>query len=428
VNNNIVRLFLTLVFCSSVTRILCATDVGMLHGTVNIILANKNGLVAVTDSRLSHFKLNNRPEAVGVAQKLFQLDAETICTVAGDYAVYGPPIEDNEILGIGIVSRAIADLTKKQEWKSIHSVADKSRFLTSQIAMYFQTYLTLNQFIGIRKKFGLQVTVAGYDSSGISVIQSNLIGNESSSFILPEPLEHHEPGQPCGPVTGETTAVIKDSFKSFLAGIPDFYNCILEFPEDKIGGISDADKQSISVYRVAKTSGSLDNLTLNDLRKLAVAMAHYSEFQDTPQIGGEVQIATMANHSVSMTPSVTEMKLDIPLPAIKQAFVFVANETLLGGPLEIPLPNQFNVYSGNVVRGTKQRLTANMLMVSNLFDNVTFIYGGEKPIIFDPSVNAFDNCSIELEVGTDWNDPFVRAFMKKITAPPPAASPPVASK
>jgi hypothetical protein len=219
-----VRLFLTLLFCSSVTCILCATEVGIFHGKVNIILANKNGLVAVTDSRLSRFKPDNRPEAVGVAQKLFQLDSDTICTVAGDYAVYGPLIEDNEILGSGIVSRAISDLTNKKEWKSIHSVAEKSRFLTSQMAMYFQTYLTLNQFVGVRRQFGLQVTVAGYDASGLSVIQSNLIRDEFSDFILPQPLIHNEPRQPCGRVIGETSASIKDSFQSFLAGIPDFDN------------------------------------------------------------------------------------------------------------------------------------------------------------------------------------------------------------
>ncbi len=50
------------------------------HGTINVILANKNGAVVVTDSRIS-----NSRAPVGFAQKLFILDPETACAIAGFY-------------------------------------------------------------------------------------------------------------------------------------------------------------------------------------------------------------------------------------------------------------------------------------------------------------------------------------------------------
>jgi hypothetical protein len=60
-------------------------DIPVAHGTVNVLIGNKNGLVAVTDSRLSS---NNVP--VGFGQKLFQIDDHTILTIAGWYSVSGP--------------------------------------------------------------------------------------------------------------------------------------------------------------------------------------------------------------------------------------------------------------------------------------------------------------------------------------------------
>ena len=59
-----------------------------LGGTVNIFLANGNGLVAVTDSLLSH---DNVP--VRFAQKLFKVDDHTICAIAGWYSSGGPTID-----------------------------------------------------------------------------------------------------------------------------------------------------------------------------------------------------------------------------------------------------------------------------------------------------------------------------------------------
>lgn len=55
------------------------------HGTVNILLANGNGAVLVTDSRLS-----NQGIPQGEAPKLFQLDDHTLCSVANFYSFPGP--------------------------------------------------------------------------------------------------------------------------------------------------------------------------------------------------------------------------------------------------------------------------------------------------------------------------------------------------
>jgi hypothetical protein len=55
------------------------------HGTVNIILANPQGMIIMTDSMLSS---DGKPEFYG--EKLFRFDESTYLTLAGQYVEPGP--------------------------------------------------------------------------------------------------------------------------------------------------------------------------------------------------------------------------------------------------------------------------------------------------------------------------------------------------
>jgi hypothetical protein len=112
-----------------------------LHGTVNIILANKNGLIAVTDSRLS----SPQGLAMGSAQKLFKLDSKTICTIAGQYSLGGPSQEPNEVLGMALVSRIIAQLVNDREWSTLTTVTAKSQAIASGLSSSFQSPIVMNR-------------------------------------------------------------------------------------------------------------------------------------------------------------------------------------------------------------------------------------------------------------------------------------------
>jgi Proteasome subunit len=57
------------------------------HGTINLLLANKNGTVLITDSRISN---GNYQRISDHAQKLFQLDDKTVCSIANFYSDPGP--------------------------------------------------------------------------------------------------------------------------------------------------------------------------------------------------------------------------------------------------------------------------------------------------------------------------------------------------
>ena len=48
------------------------------HGTINILLANRNGMVLITDSRGTYGNAHNDRSA-----KLFEIDNSTVCSIAG---------------------------------------------------------------------------------------------------------------------------------------------------------------------------------------------------------------------------------------------------------------------------------------------------------------------------------------------------------
>ena len=62
------------------------------HGTVNILLANRNGIVVATDSR------ENYPNGSSsdTLQKLFRIDNKTVCSFAGFADSLGPKLKAND--------------------------------------------------------------------------------------------------------------------------------------------------------------------------------------------------------------------------------------------------------------------------------------------------------------------------------------------
>ena len=56
------------------------------HGTINIVLANENGLVVLTDSMITAGD-RQLPEP---GQKLFKLDDRTVCAIAGFVSAPAP--------------------------------------------------------------------------------------------------------------------------------------------------------------------------------------------------------------------------------------------------------------------------------------------------------------------------------------------------
>jgi hypothetical protein len=87
-----------------------------LHGTINIVLANKNGIVVVTDSALSF-----NEHIVSYGQKIFQVDGQTLSTIAGFYFAGGPTVD-----GVNYPARMLLPTLIQWVLKSNVSLPDSS--------------------------------------------------------------------------------------------------------------------------------------------------------------------------------------------------------------------------------------------------------------------------------------------------------------
>src|SRR5437773_8729278 len=58
----------------------------VVHGTINVALGNKNGIVVLTDSMLT----TGDHQLPNPGEKLFKLDDHTVCAIAGFVSAPGP--------------------------------------------------------------------------------------------------------------------------------------------------------------------------------------------------------------------------------------------------------------------------------------------------------------------------------------------------
>ncbi len=145
------------------------------HGTVNILLANKNGLVAVTDSMLTFGDGTHRP----IGRKLFKNDDRTICTIAGSYTAYVPPPD----LGLD-VRKVVDSLSIRLRTNPITKLSSKLELLTRLLKIALQSDNLTSQiaFGRANTREPIQLTMAGYDDDGqLRIEQVDLLVDPSST-------------------------------------------------------------------------------------------------------------------------------------------------------------------------------------------------------------------------------------------------------
>jgi hypothetical protein len=157
------------------------------HGTVNILLANSNGLVAVTDSMLT---VSGRfAEHNPTGTKLFKLDDRTVCTMAGEYRTPGPNSRSSLEL---LVPQVMNDFATELRTKRNSNLAFERK--AQRLSALFERRMTINlQFLAtanedISKIQDLYLTIAGYDIDGqlkIAEITFRPTKNQDGVFYIP---------------------------------------------------------------------------------------------------------------------------------------------------------------------------------------------------------------------------------------------------
>jgi 20S proteasome alpha/beta subunit len=253
-------------------------DDGVVHGTINIALGNKNGLVVLTDSMVSTTdpatgKMYQLPNP---GQKLFKLDERTVCSVAGFASAPAgsgskialPDLNTN-------TSAIIHEYVRQSAPQPRQSIAEKLRALASLFTMHLAMIANVRDAAGSPtpiNAYAFQLIVAGYDIDDKPKIGRIVLGMKSDKGSLISKIE------------AVSLVNVEEKLVSQLNGMPDVAAQILLHPESK------PQDAAIALYAASQTENGGRSLTLEQMVELAKRLAYYSH-KAHPEVGGDNQVA-----------------------------------------------------------------------------------------------------------------------------------------
>jgi hypothetical protein len=263
--------FSSLVFCQSTTSPM------PMNGTVNIILANKQGLVAVTDSLLSDDR-----GARAIGKKLFQLDASTICTIAGWYSDPGPLEDDNKYPRPA--SAVLPDVINLYHYSDLRraTLEQKMERLSSLFTDTLDVVAQIDKATGSpTNPYPLELTLAGFDAGHLlRIIEVDLVLNQVGTKWQYEQKNY-------------TVIEVTNKLVSVVRGIKDVAQPILDNP--KPDHRSDPILQH---YSEAMASDNGESLSLDDMKLIAKRLEALTADKFNRKVGGERQVALLTNGAV----------------------------------------------------------------------------------------------------------------------------------
>jgi len=365
-----------------------------MHGTVNVFLANRNGLVAVTDSRLS-----NGTDHEDTGRKLFQIDDHTICSIAGWYSDAGPVIKGDDARSAAYPAYlSVPDImwavTSDHTFSSL-DIDRKMEVLSEAFAFSLLASANWDVAAGVSRplsalKVTSEITVAGFDEHGmLKILQADLEPMIKDAQIVQYIAEQ----KPAVYVTEESGLV------SVVRGIPGTAQSILS---GSYPGM--ADDPILGYFKTALASDKGKSLSLTDMRQVAKEIVRRTSQQFPQSVGGRMQIAELSAGRVSEFVQPISGTPQIPR-AIFRRVEDSAFRGALAGLIHVTPPQVIFAQKLNLLDGPQS--LDNIFFFKSDFARVALTYSGSPRAIFDKSNTVVDS-TLTLLPGADPNSNFVR--------------------
>jgi 20S proteasome alpha/beta subunit len=279
------------------------TDDGVVHGTINIALGNKNGLVVLTDSMVTTTDATGTHQLSNPSQKLFKLDDRTVCSVAG-FASAAAVSTRVTVPDLNTSTSAIIhEYVRQSAPQSSQSIAEKLRALASLFRMHLAMIANVRDAAGNPTpidKYRFQLIVAGYDIDDKPKIGRIELRMKSDTGSLISEIED------------VSLLNVEEEFVWQLNGMPDVASQILRHPESK------PEDAAIKLYATSLTENGGRSLTLEQMVELAKRLAYYTS-QAHREVGGRDQVAIFKK---SQTVSIDQPTfLEPPRPLFRFSLV-----------------------------------------------------------------------------------------------------------
>jgi len=330
-----------------------STDNLVVHGTINVALGNKNGIVVLTDSMLT----SGGHQLTEPGQKLFKLDDRTVCSIAGLVSA-AAPIPDLNLSASGIIQ----EYAKQSGLQKPQSIEEKLRALALLFELHLEAISNMQDITGkpIRvDDYRVQIIVAGYDLDGRAKIGKISVGTWK---------------QADGPLISRSEDpsidVVEQKLVNRLNGMPDVASELLVHPE------SHPDDPVLNQYSALLHRDAGASLTVEQLVELAKRLAFYTHAIH-PEVGGANQIAIFRNSNVV---KIEQQPFPSPPKSLVEFALSVGNKvsstvpTLSAAPLAI-VPGVHGVFIRNEWNTAMQELDGNYF-IGNTFTGALLVYRG----------------------------------------------------
>ncbi len=251
----------------------------VIHGTINVVLANGHGIVALTDSMATATGPSGAEmQLTKPMQKLFVIDDQTVCTIAGFASQAGEPFAGatTDISGI------IREFQEQLRTQPIKDFELKFRSLAMLVHFHLSLLATSTSIregsnFPPARVYSFELTMAGYDSKGPRVGQFTLNATRQTSA---SGVRYYD-------VTF-TSGMIETVGTELLARIGGQRQTAVFI----LTSMVPAHDPAIARYQEAKAADGGASLSLEDLKSLEIVLAAKTAAR-SPSVGGDNQIAVI---------------------------------------------------------------------------------------------------------------------------------------
>lgn len=346
-------------------------DRRVVHGTVNIALGNKNGMVVLTDSMLTR-EGRQLPTA---GQKLFKLDDRTVCAFAGFFSAKAPMPDLNTSTGA-----IIREYTRQSTGQPTHTIAAKPRSLAFLLMFHISLISHVLDPAGtdMHGNYALQLIVAGYDVDNKPKIGKVTIGIPSDGRYFDPEIEYF------------SVVNVEDKLVYRLNGMPDVAEYLLAHPDSKPRDVA------LSAYVKSMNASGGASLTAEQMVSVSRRLALYTSIAH-PEVGGPSQLAVFRPDR-----SVTIEQQSFPVPPRPLVnFALIVQSEYTYAPFGIA-PGVHGVFIGCKFKGVKGDLDGHFF-VENTFTDSELVYSGEGDINLG-NTNHVTNSLLVIEPLLDLNN------------------------
>lgn len=336
----------------------------VLRGTINVVLANDHGIVAITDSMVT-VKI---PDGQGgwvyrqlpqPGEKVFQVDDRTVCTIAGFGSAPTPTVPEFVNTASGIMQRFKERLGQQSGQLT---VKDKLRMLEGIFSFYLGGVANLRDIMSSEGDYSFQLLIAGYDPDGtpevgklvLRMIPPNSTGSATFQTVVDE----------------LSVTAVGRNLTWRIAGIGNVAARILEAPN------SVPEDTAIQVYANSVRAGQ--PLTIEQMKELGISLKEQTAHAYR-EVGGPNQIAVLYNGRVQSVE-----RPDFPLVATTHI--------------------RFDIVPGSYFSGTGPRSIAALVYVPPPHLTLFFknsISHATQPLDYGYfSGNRFEDCWLRYREGT----------------------------